>query len=272
MKTFIEKLEAGWGEKKFLCVNLDPRKLPASVIKNVSKEEAIFNFNKALIDATHDLVLAYKPQSAFYEAEGEEGYRALKKTVVYIKENYPAIPIILDAKRGDVDHTNESYAQAIFDILGVDAVTVHPYMGMSTLQPFFDRADKGVIVLVKTSNMGSGEFQDLLIEGEPLYIHVAKKARESNKDGNIGVVVGATYPKELAAIRAIIGDMPILIPGIGAQGGDIAETVRAGKNSKGIGMIIAAGPSVIYASAGGDFAEAARKETEKLTEEIRKNL
>ena len=275
MKTFTKKLEDGWKEKKFVCINLDPdlSKFPASITAGVSKKDVIFNFNKAIIDATHDLVLAYKPQSAFYEAEGEEGYRALKRTVAYIKENHPDIPVILDAKRGDVEHTNEAYAKAIFDELGMDAVTVHPYMGALAMKPFLDRKDKGIIVLVKTSNPGSGEFQDLPVRGSPSYETVAKNVADLwNKNGNCGVAVGATYPQELAGVRAIVGDMPILIPGVGAQGGDIAETVRAGKNSKGTGMIIAVGRSIIYASSGEDFANAARKETERLSLEIRKYL
>ena len=275
MKTFTKKLEDGWKEKKFVCINLDPdlSKFPASITAGVSKKDVIFNFNKAIIDATHDLVLAYKPQSAFYEAEGEEGYRALKRTVAYIKENHPDIPVILDAKRGDVEHTNEAYAKAIFDELGMDAVTVHPYMGALAMKPFLDRKDKGIIVLVKTSNPGSGEFQDLPVRGSPSYETVAKNVADLwNKNGNCAVVVGATYPQELAGVRAIVGDMPILIPGVGAQGGDIAETVRAGKNSKDTGMIIAAGRSIIYASSGEDFASAARKETERLSAEIQKYL
>jgi orotidine-5'-phosphate decarboxylase len=273
--SFSQKLQTLWAEKKFVCVNLDPdlSKIPESIKNGASKEEAIFNFNKAIIDVTHDLVLAYKPNSGFYEAEGEEGMRALKKTAAYIHEKNSIIPVILDAKRGDIEHTNVAYAKAIFDEQGMDAVTVHPYMGGLAMKPFLERKENGVIVLVKTSNPGSAEFQDLPVRGSPSYKMVAENvAKNWNINGNCAVVVGATYPRELADVRTIIGDMPILIPGIGAQGGDLAETVRAGKNSMGTGMIIAVGRSVIYASSAPDFAEAARKETERLSQEILKYL
>ncbi|OGG44165.1 orotidine 5'-phosphate decarboxylase [Candidatus Kaiserbacteria bacterium RIFCSPHIGHO2_01_FULL_48_10] len=274
--SFTTKLQKRWEEKLFLCVNLDPdvSKFPTSITAGVSKEEAIFNFNKAIIDATNHVALAYKPNSGFYEAEAEEGMRALKRTSTYIHEAYPDIPVILDAKRGDIEHTNIGYAKAVFDELEMDAVTVSPYLGGASLEPFLSRKDKGVIVLVKTSNPGSGELQDLPVNNmQKLYQKVAwHVANEWNKNGNCAVVVGATYPAELQNVRAMIGDMPILIPGIGAQGGDIRETIHAGKNSKGAGIIIAAGRSIIYASNDENFASAAQKEAERLAEEIRKNL
>ncbi len=213
----------------------------------VGLDKGSFEFNKSIIDQTADLVLAYKPQSAFYEAEGSEGLEGLEKTVEYIREKYPDIPVILDAKRGDIGSTNEAYAKAIFDNLGVDAVTVHPYLGQESLQPFLERKDKGIIVLVKTSNPGAGEFQDLLVEGKPLYQIVAEHVKTWNVNNNLAVAVGATYPEELKIVREIVGDIPILLPGIGAQGGDLEATIKAGKDSNGQGMIISSSRSIIFA-------------------------
>ncbi len=225
--TFLDQLCAKWNEGKFVCVGLD---------------KGDFEFDKNIIEQTFDLICAYKPQSAFYEAAGWE---ALKKTVDYIKANHPEIPIILDAKRGDIGNTNEAYVKAIFDDLGVDALTVHPYLGKEALQPFLDRSDKGIIILVKTSNPGAGEFQDLQIEGKPLYQIVAEHVK--NWGRNIGVVVGATYPEELKKVREIVGDMPILVPGIGVQGGDLEGTIKNGLNSKKQGLIINSSRGIIFA-------------------------
>lgn len=224
--SFLEKLRAKWNEGKFVCVGLD---------------QASFDSNKSVIDATFDLVCAYKPNSAFYnEAD-------LQKTVSYIQTAHPDIPVILDAKIGDIGHTNEAYVKEIFDNLGVDGVTVHPYLGRQSLEPFLKRKDKGIIVLVKTSNPGAGEFQDLEISGKPLYQVVAEHVKDWNTNGNLAIVVGATYPEELAEVRKIVGDMPILIPGVGTQGGDLETTVKAGKNSKGQGMIINSSRAIIFA-------------------------
>lgn len=261
-------------------------------------------FNIQIVQETHDLVCAYKPNIAFYEAQGVSGVRALEMTLRYIHDHYPEIPVILDAKRADIGNTNDGYVQAVFDILGVDAITVHPYLGREALKPFLDRKDKGIIVLARTSNPGAGEFQDLLIEtdssmysereraeyGEeevesslydlneivvtegwdsvtriPLYQVLAwKVARHWNNNGNCAVVVGATYPKELARVRELVGDMPILIPGIGAQGGEVEATVKAAKDR----MIVNSSRGIIFASKGEDFAQAARQATEKLRGEI----
>lgn len=231
MASFFNKLKTKWQDGKFVCVGLD---------------KGDFEFNKKIVDQTHDLVSAYKPNSAFYETEGLEGLEGLGKTVKYIKEKYPDIPIILDAKRGDIGNTNEGYVKAIFDELGVDAVTVHPYLGKESLQPFLDRVDKGIIVLVKTSNPGAGEFQDLLIDGKPLYQIVAEHVKSWNTNGNCGVVVGATYPQELKTVREIVGDIPILIPGVGAQGGDVKATVRNGLNSRREGIIVSSSRGIIF--------------------------
>lgn len=269
--SFNEMLKLKWNEGKFVCVGLDGDYdlLPESV-KDGSKETSIFNFNKAIIDATADLVCAYKPQVAHYEEAGLEGWSALNKTIKYLKEKYPQIPIILDAKRADIGSTNMHYAKAIFDNLGFDAVTVNPYLGEEALSPFLERKEKGVIVLVRTSNSGASEFQDLLTDGKPLYQVVAEHvAGKWNKNGNCAVVVGATYPEELEKVRRIVGEMPILIPGIGAQGGDLKATLEAGFNSNKTGVIINSSRGIIYASKGSDFAEAARRETEKLDKQIR---
>lgn len=276
--SFADKLESRFARVGLLCVGLDPdfSRIPEALKKeNTSVEDILFAFNQEIIDTTADLVSAYKPNSAFYEAEGEAGFRALKKTVAYIKETYPDIPVILDAKRADIGSTNEAYARAIFDELGADAVTVHPYLGREALQPFLDRKNKGVIVLAKTSNEGSGEFQNLGVggEGKPLYKVVAESVANSwNQNNNCALVVGATYPEELAEVRAIVGDMLILIPGVGAQGGDIAAAVAAGKNSKGKGMLISTSRAVLYASKEADFADAARKAAEKIVADIKAAL
>jgi len=271
--TFITKLEACWQRDNFVCVGLDSDydQLPDAIKAGRSVEDALFHFNREIIDATHDLVCAYKPNVAFYEAQGEAGLRALMNAVNYIREAHPHIPVILDAKRADIGSTNLGYVQSAFDGMGVDAITVHPYLGKEALAPFLARKEKGIIVLVKTSNPGSGEFQDLPVgpEQEPLYLVVARHvAQEWNSNGNCVIVVGATYPEELRRARALVGDMPILIPGIGTQGGEVAATVQAGKDSRGWGMIISASRSIIFASKGGDFAVATREAARQLRGEI----
>jgi len=224
MNSFIDKLKLKWDERKFVCVGLD---------------QGDFEANKVVIDTTFDLVCAYKPNSAFYKEN------SLYKTVSYIRENHPDIAIILDAKRGDISNTNEAYVKEIFDDLGVDAVTVHPYLGKQSLQPFLNRTDKGIIVLVKTSNPGAGEFQDLAVEGIPFYQVVAEHVKSWGR--NAAVVVGATYPSELKIVREIVGDMPILVPGIGTQGGDLEATIKNGLNSKKQGLIISSSRGIIFA-------------------------
>jgi orotidine-5'-phosphate decarboxylase len=271
--TFITKLEQCWRLGKFVCVGLDPEydRLPESLKASRSMEDTLFVFAHDIIDATHDLVCAYKPNIAFYEALGNEGLQALTRTVCYLKEYYPHLPIILDAKRADIGNTNLGYVTAAFNLLGVDAITVHPYLGKEALLPFLARKDKGIIVLAKTSNPGSGEFQDLLVgeAREPLYQVVARSVAENwNTNGNCGLVVGATYAHELQRVRDIIGDMPLLIPGIGAQGGDVTATVKAGRDSRGWGMIINSSRGIIYASKGPDFAQEARKAALELSTQI----
>lgn len=246
-----------------VCVGLDSelKKLPPQFN---GKPNAQFEFNKWIIDQTHDLVCAYKPNSAFYEAQGDEGVRQLKLTGDYLRNNCPDIFIILDAKRGDIGLTNEGYITWAYDWLGVDAITLHPYLGSDALKPFLERKDKVSIILCRTSNPGAGELQDLMINGEPLYNVVAKKVvNDWNKNGNCFMVTGATYPEELAEIRKIAGDMTFLVPGIGAQGGDVEKTVKAGLNSKKEGMIINSSRGII-------FAQNPREETIKLRDEINK--
>jgi orotidine-5'-phosphate decarboxylase len=271
--TFLEKLTARWQYGHFVCVGLDTdyKQLPAIIKEQPTIEEAIFTFNRAIIDVTAPLVCAYKPNSAFYEAHGEAGLRALKRTISYSRNIFPHIPIILDAKRADIGSTNTGYVLSAFDHLGVDAITVHPYLGKEALAPFLARKDKGIIVLAKTSNPGSGEFQDLPVgeSQEPLYQVIARNvAQHWNSNGNCALVVGATYPAELRRVRQFVGDMPLLIPGIGAQGGDIAATVAACQDSRGWGMIINSSRSIIYASRDDDFAQAAYVATAKLRDEI----
>lgn len=246
--NFSEKLDnAVKKNNSLVCVGLDPDldKLPE---KFKSSNKPLFEFNKSIIDATHDLVCAYKPNSAFYEALGAEGIQQLKETCDYIKSNDPEIPILLDYKRGDIGNTNSKYAQFAFDYLGVDAITLQPYQGGAALRPYMDYKDKGIFILAKTSNEGSDEFQNLKLDGRPLYEHVTETAMNKwNINGNIMLVAGATYPEELKKIREIAGDeTSILVPGIGAQGGDLEDMLKAGLNSESKGLIINSSRGIIY--------------------------
>lgn len=266
--NFIEKLTGATRKNKsLLCVGLDPDPalMPAQV--------GVFEFNKAIIDATADLVCAYKPNIAFYEALGNEGLDALKRTVDYITEN---IPVIVDAKRGDIGNTAKAYAEAIFSHFKFDATTVSPYLGFDSLEPFIQYHDKGILILCRTSNPGAVDFQSLICEVDnkklPLFEIVALKARQWNTHGNIGLVVGATYPEELRLIRQSHPDMPILIPGIGTQGGDLALTVRYGVDAQGEKAIINSSRQIIYASRGKDFAQAARRAASTLRDQINHRL
>jgi orotidine-5'-phosphate decarboxylase len=266
--SFIEKLlNATRKNNSLLCIGLDtdPEKLPYGV--------GVFEFNREIIDATKDLVCAYKPNLGFYEPQGIEGLQILKKTVEYISDD---IPVIADAKRSDIGNTAKGYAKAIFEIYGFDAVTVNPYLGLDAVEPFTSYTDKGVFILCRTSNPGAVDFQSLLCETEngkrPLYEIVASKAGELNTSGNIGLVVGATYPEELKVIRGIQPDMPLLLPGIGAQGGDLEATVRYGIDANGEKAVINSSRQVLYASNGKDFAEAARKVAFNLKEQINFHL
>ena len=265
-RNFRALLEAQWDQQKFLCVGLDPSldKIPEAV-QRVNTRETLIAFNRDLINATKDVVCAYKPNTAFYEAYGDEGWAALRETIEYVHEQARDVPVILDAKRADIGSTNEGYVTASFGHMRADAITVQPYLGSEALAPFLAQKDKGIIVLCRTSNAGSGEIQDMIVDGEPLFMRVAQLvAGTRNQNNNFALVVGATYPEELRKVRAAVGDLPILIPGVGAQGGDLEETVRAGRDSNGRGFIISASRSIIYASGGPDFANAARAEAIRM--------
>jgi orotidine-5'-phosphate decarboxylase len=272
--TFQEKLDKAIKKNKsLLCVGLDSdisklssggRDFPVGTPTEQYLSQ--LSFNKYIIEATADLVCSYKLNTAFYESIGHEGINALKDTCDYLVKKYPEIPIIIDAKRADIGNTNKGYVQFIFSYLSADAVTVQPYLGEEAIRPFLDMKDKGVIVLCRTSNKGSGEFQDLKIGNTTLYKIVAKNVSEKwNKNKNCLLVVGATYPDELKEVRKIVGEMTLLVPGIGAQGGDLEATLKAGLNSKKQGVIINSSRGII-------FAKNPRDEAMKLRNEINKFL
>lgn len=263
---FTEKLaDAVQANKSLVCVGLDPDPT------QMPDKMGILEFNKAIIDATADLVCAFKPNFAFYELLGIDGINALKKTIEYIPKN---IPVIADAKRSDIGNTSKAYAKEIFEYYGCDAVTVNPYLGFDALEPFINYKEKGVFILCRTSNPGAMDFQSLTCNVQPvpqhLYEVVARKSREWNKFDNIGLVVGATYIEEMALLRQNYPEMLFLIPGIGAQGGDVEKTVRSGINSRKEGAIISSSRQILYASKGKDFTTAARKVAYTLKEQINK--
>ena len=234
--------------KKYLSIGLDPviEKLP-SIFRE--KTKSLFEFGRAIIDATYDLVVAYKPNSAFYEAWGATGIEELKMIADYLRANYPQVKLILDAKRGDIGHTNEAYGHFAFDYLKADALTLHPYLGKESVQALLKREDKFFFILCKTSNPGSGQFQDLkLTTGRKFYEEVALKvAHDWNTKGNCGLVVGATYPNEVAHIRELVGDGLILLtPGVGKQGGNLKRVLDAGRDKKGKSIIVPISRSITY--------------------------
>jgi orotidine-5'-phosphate decarboxylase len=263
MSGFIAKLTRAWEQNDSLvCVGLDPdiERFPRHIQADASP---IFQFNKAIIDATRDLVCAYKPQFAHYAAYEAEDQ--LERTIEYIHRTCPGVPVILDAKRGDVGNTAERYAIEVFERYGADAVTVNPYLGGDALEPFLRRADKGVIILCRTSNPGAREVQDLMVGNRKLYQVVAELAAQRwNSLGNCLLVVGATYPRELAEVRELVGEMPLLVPGVGAQGGDVAQVVQNGQTRSGTGLLISSSRAILYASAGEDFAHHARAGADAL--------
>lgn len=261
---FYKKLQQAWESTgSMVCVGLDPHldRIPASLR---SARRPLLQFNKALIDATLPCVCAYKPQFAYYAAENR--LDELVETIAYIRETAPGRLIILDAKRGDIGSTAVQYAREAFEVYKADAVTVNPYMGGDTLEPFSADPGHGVVVLCKTSNPGSAELQDLeLASGQPLFLEVARKAATTwNHNRNLALVVGATYPAELARVRETAGDLPLLVPGIGAQGGDLEGTLRAGLRADGWGLLINSSRGIIHASSGPDFAHAAGKAAQVL--------
>jgi orotidine-5'-phosphate decarboxylase len=260
--TFIEKLSAAWSARdSLLCVGLDPdlARFPPQLR---GQPDAIFAFCKAIVDATADYACAFKPQIAYFSAARAEDQ--LEALCAYLRQAYPQIPLVLDAKRGDIGATAGQYAREAFERYGADAVTLSPYMGFDSVAPYLEWKERGAIVLCRTSNPGGSDLQFLTVDGKPLYQRVAQMVAEKwNTNGQCGLVVGATFPQELAQVRSIAGDMPLLVPGIGAQGGDIAATVAAGKTAKGTGMMINSSRAILYAvpdqAAGEDFAAAARR-------------
>lgn len=259
---FIDKLlTASRKNNSLLCVGLDPD--PALL----PPDTGVLEFNKAIIDATADLVCAYKLNFAFYEALDSDGFDCLKRSLDCIP---PEIPAIGDAKRGDIGNTAKAYARAVFDVFGFDAVTANPYLGFDGLEPFLGYKERGVFILCRTSNAGAKDFQSLTIAGtgKALFEVVADKAEEWNTNRNIGLVVGATYPEELKLLRERHPSLPFLIPGVGAQGGDLAAVIRDGTDARGRGAIINSSRQIIFASRGKDFAEAARKAAQTLRDQI----
>lgn len=256
---FGDRLTAGWAASRFLCVGLDPD--PEQVAATVGlgdPAKAVAAFTTAVVEATVDLALAYKPNSAFYEQFGPAGMDALLATIAHIHQVAPSAVVILDAKRGDIEHTNHAYARAMFDVYGADAVTVHPYLGGDALAPFIDRIDRGVIVLCRTSNPGGGEVQDLTVDGQPLYRHIASTVETTwNRNGNCGLLVGATYPREIALVRESAPTLPLLIAGVGRQQGALADAIRAGAVNR-TGVIVSSSRSITDAATGPKFAAAAR--------------
>lgn len=262
--TFLGKLRAAVRQNgSLLCIGLDPdpRQMPVPQVAR---------FNQAIIEATADLVCAYKPNLAFYEALGQEGWEALKETLSFIP---PSLPVIGDAKRGDVGHSAQAYAQALFSYFNFDAATVNPYLGYDSVEPFLSYREKGVFLLCRTSNPGAADFQSLPLaqpDSAPLALYqvVALKALEWDRYDNLGLVVGATFPQELKRVRELCPSLPLLVPGIGAQGGDVELSVRYGQDRQGEGLILTSSRAILYASRGSDFPYRAREEALKLKELI----
>jgi orotidine-5'-phosphate decarboxylase len=273
VRNFRDLIERRWSCGLFVCIGLDSdlSRIPESVrvlrAGAIDVAATLLSFNRAIVEATADIVCAYKPNSAFYEMHGSVGMLALEQTVAMINRIAPDVPVILDAKRGDIGSTSSAYAAAAFDALKADALTVSPYLGSEASAPFLDRFDKGIFVLCRTSNRGSGEFQELAIGlgGHKFFLETAYRVAGSwNRNRNCGLVVGATYPNELAEVRRAAPGLPILIPGIGVQGGDLRKAIADGRDTNGRGIIVNSSRGVIFASRGTDFTDAARRETESL--------
>lgn len=265
--TFMQTLRDRWQQAGTLvCVGLDPEpaKFPA---RFAADADAVFAFNRDIVDATAQYACAFKPQIAHFAALGAED--ALTRLIAHIHANHPGIPVILDSKRGDIGSTAQHYASEAFDRYAADAVTANPYLGRDSVQPFLDRADRGLVVLCRTSNPGAGDLQDLLVDGRPLYQHVAEKvAREWNGHGNCSLVVGATWPAQLREVRAIVGEVPFLVPGVGAQGGDVEAVVSNAKTADGTGLMVSSSRAILYASSGEDYADAAAAAAKSLRDQI----
>ena len=249
---FISKLKKRWeSANSLLCVGLDPQieRVP-EVLR--SKHSPYFEFCKEVVDATHEFVCAFKPQAAYFSAVGAEN--ELEELITYIKRVYPEIPVILDAKRGDIGSTAALYAQEAYQRYGADAVTVNPYLGFESIEPYMNYSDKGIVVLCRTSNPGSDWLQKDETDSIPVYQRVAQQVAEWNKSEQFVLVTGATYPEELGRVRQIVGDMPLLVPGIGAQGGDIEEVLKNGLNEESNGLIISSSREILYAHEKVDYS------------------
>ncbi|MBJ6980269.1 orotidine-5'-phosphate decarboxylase [Luteimonas sp. MC1895] len=264
---FMKQLQQRWGTSgSLVCVGLDPEpaRFPA---RFAGDGDAVFGFCRDIVDATAEFACAFKPQIAHFAALGAEG--ALERLIAHIHAGHPGIPVILDAKRGDIGSTAQRYAAEAFDRYRADAVTANPYLGGDSLKPYLDRADRGVVILCRTSNPGAGDLQDLLVDGRPLYQHVAAKAAsEWNGNCNVALVVGATWPGQLRDVRAIVGDMPLLVPGVGAQGGDAEAVVRNARTADGTGLMVSSSRAILYASQGDDYAAAAAHAARELRDTL----
>jgi orotidine-5'-phosphate decarboxylase len=271
---FMQSLRHRWhAVDSMVCVGLDPEpaKFPAHL---AGRPDAVFDFCRAIVDATAPHVCCFKPQIAHFAALAAED--ALQRLIAHIHGAHPGIPVILDSKRGDIGSTAQHYAAEAFDRYAADAVTANPYLGRDSLQPFLDRADRGVVILCRTSNPGAADLQDLGVSdgrgARPLYQHVAEKiAREWNGNGNCALVVGATWPEQLREVRAIVGGMPFLVPGVGAQGGDVEAVVTNSKTADGTGLVVSSSRAILYASDRDDFADAAAAAAKSLRDEINRH-
>ena len=276
MVSFADRLRASCeATQSLVCVGLDvnPALMPAAFVGHADVERGVVDFNRAIVDATADLVCGYKPNLAFYEALGLAGLRALEATVSHIRETAPDRIIIADAKRGDIGNTVEAYSKALFEVWGFDAVTVNPWGGMDTVEAWLGRPDCAIFVWCRGSNPGAADLQELVVDGgEPVYMRLARDLADLPARGNLGLVVGATAPEQLATVRAVCPHAPILIPGVGAQGGDLEASVRNGVDRDGRIAIINSGRGIIYASSGDDFAEAARGAAAEMRDGINGTL
>ncbi len=270
--AFMRALRDRWADSNSLvCVGLDPEpsKFPA---RFTGDPDAVFAFCRDIVDATAPYACSFKPQIAHFAALAAED--ALQRLIAHVHAMHPGIPVILDSKRGDIGSTARHYAAEAFDRYAADAVTANPYLGGDSLQPLLDRAERGVVVLCRTSNPGARDLQDLVVSAEggdhrPLYQHVAAKvAREWNGNGNCMLVVGATWPRQLREVRAIVGDLPLLVPGVGAQGGDVEAVVASAKSADGTGLVVSSSRAILYASGGDDYADAAAAAARALRDEI----
>lgn len=269
--TFMQALRARWQSADTLvCVGLDPEpaKFPA---RFANDPDAVFAFCRDIADATAEYACAFKPQIGHFAALGAED--ALQRLIAHLHATHPGVPVILDAKRGDIGSTAQRYVAEAFERFEADAVTVNPYLGRDSVQPFLDRSDKGVVILCRTSNPGAADLQDLPVAHagatRPLYQHVAETiARDWNGHDNVSLVVGATWPEQLREVRAIVGDMPFLVPGVGAQGGDVEAVVGNAKTADGTGLMVSSSRAILYASNGDDYADAATREARALRDAI----